>query len=281
MNSSAKLSHPIDLSNLENEIRPMPTTAAKIMSLCNSAETHVAEITRLIECEPAVAVKLLAMANSPLYGASREITSVNHAIVLLGYKTVSQLALTIAAGPLFTSGDEAVMEHRQALFQESLAVATVSKLLADKLGLADSSEAFLGGMMLDVGKLYFFDVVPEAYLQIIAQSGGIENTMIENEVFGTDHPTIGSHFGKKWGLPNRIIELIRNHHCRIEDVDDALVKTVLSGIYFARKWNVGFEACPSFESCETLENEIAATDACELAESAATLFESVKTVFSV
>ena len=269
----------INLESVDKEIRPFPATATKIMALCNSSESSVAEIAELIECEPAIAVKLLAMANSPLFATTRAVTNVNQAIVLLGYKSVSQMALTIAAGPLFTSGHPDMMHHRTSLFRQSLGVATVSRLIADKLDLSDPSEAFLGGMMLDVGKLFFFDVVPDHYRQILDEDNSGNTAAIEVEKFGLDHPTIGNRCAQKWGLPDQISRLIQNHHGSEYSTDDGLLNAVVAGIYFAQKWAIGFGEESEGQDSLNVDSILQALCEDEMADSARQQYQSIESIF--
>ena len=269
----------IDLSQLDKEIRPFPATAAQVVSMCSNSESKLSEITQLVECEPAIAIKILSVANSPLYAATRQITSINHAMVVLGYRTVTQLALSVASGPLFTAGDPKLMKHRAQLFNESLGVATVSRIFAETFELVDPSEAFLGGMMLDVGKLYFFDVSPTTYLEILQQGNHQRVVELENEVLGVTHPLVGAQCGRQWGLPAPINCAIKDHHLKLCEVDDQLTKTVLAGDYYARKWEVGFLA-DQFISCDLIEKRFAGQINEELIQLAQSQFSAFQSMFT-
>jgi len=271
----------ISRQDLSHEIRPFPATATKIISLCSNSESQVGKISELIECEPAISIKLLSLANSPLFGTAREITTVSQAIVLLGYTAVSQMAISIASGPLFTAGNAELMEHRVKLFRESLGVATVCRLLADELGTTDASEAFLGGMMLDVGKLLFFDFVPEPDRRIIEQDPTGETTEREVATFGMDHPAVGEHCGRKWGLPNAINTAIREHHGEFRVVESQLSKLVLAGRIFARNWKLGFTDEESTRPIDELESEFFAQDFAHLKSQATDQFQAVESIFEL
>ena len=277
--SSTNMNRHFDLETVEKTIRPFPATATKIMALCNSQESRPTEIAELIECEPAVAVKLLAMANSPLFATTRAVTNIHQAIVMLGYRSVSQMALTIAAGPLFTSGDPALLQHRTSLFRQSLGVATVSRLFAEQISKCDPSEAFLGGMMLDVGKLFFFDMVPEHYVSILNENKAGDTATIESEKFGMDHPTIGNQCAKSWGLPDQIGHLIQNHHASENEDSDGLMQSVLAGIYFAQKWNIGFATEDEHIKNDDIESLIINLNEEELSEVAIEQYKSIESIF--
>ena len=92
-------------TTFDYELPAFPTTASSLLSALQSQSVDVGQVTKLIECDPVISSKVLSLANSPLYAPARPISTINHAIVLLGFNSVSQLVLTIATGTLF-SADE-------------------------------------------------------------------------------------------------------------------------------------------------------------------------------
>ncbi len=257
--------HGISADQLSNNLRPFPSTASRLLSLCNSADAPIHEVTELIECEPAIGIKLLAMANSPLFGTSREVASVSHAIVLLGYEAVIQLALSIAAGPLFLSGNEEHLGFRIQLMRESLACSTVCRLLAGIAYQASPSEAFFGGMMLDIGKLLLLDISPTAYVEILEQEPPSNMNTIESEVFGADHAELGGSCALQWGLPNSVIQAIKQHHQKPQENFVCLSRVAIAGNYFARKWCIGFpEADVLPKTDHSFENSLSSSSLHEI-----------------
>ena len=264
-----------------DDLRPFPATAAQILSECQNGDADVRTITQLIECDPALASKVLSIANSPLYGSPRPISTVSHAIVVIGFRAVSQLALSIAAGEVFSEGNPQVLNHLKKTFTQSLACASMARLLARETAKANPDEAFLCGVMHDVGKLVFFDAVPEEYSQLLQQFPNGEMTTVEQQRFGSDHAGIGKKCGAQWGLPPQINLAIQNHHLPFQELTHDLSRVILAANYFSRQWEVGFEAAEFLPTCEALEQEFADLNVDEIKPEAEELFDAVKEVCGV
>ncbi|MFN3191419.1 MAG: HDOD domain-containing protein [Aureliella sp.] len=241
---------------LEFDLPPFPTTASKLVSELNSPEADVPTVVQLIECEPKVASKVIQLANSPMYGASRPITTIGHGIVLLGFRSVSQLALSLVAGDLFDHPDERCRERLKRTYAKSLAVAIVSRLAAQQLPGANPDEAFLCGVMHDIGKIVFCTSGNDEYLEQCEQLTETQLLRQEEIVFNATHTDIGAQCGRAWGLPQPITTAISDHHTEFESAEDPLTKSIVAGNYFAEKWGLAGEPNESFETSESIENEL-------------------------
>lgn len=220
------------------QLRPLPATALQIMKACRNEELNVQDLIQLVECDPAISTRVLSMVNSSMYGYSREIASIDQAVVVLGFKSLSQLAVSIAAEKVFSEGDVAV-DARSTLFDHSLGCAAVARLLAKHSGLqSDSGAAFLAGMLHDVGKLVFFDVAPNAYLDMheLPHANLLER---EQDAFGINHTAIGKKFGEHWGLPATINEAIAGHHQKVDETSEPILWITSLANELARHWGIG------------------------------------------
>ncbi len=225
------------LLNLEG-LPPFPATASQILMQCQKPEVDARAVAQLVECEPAISAKVIQLANSPLYGASRPIVSIGHAIVLLGFRSVSQMAISIAAGSMFGHGDPKLAAHRKETFRQSLACAITSRMLAAQFESVNPDDAFLCGVMHDVGKLVLFDAAAQQYCDMLEREPTGNSTAAEQVAFGIDHAGLGMRCGRKWGFPNQINVAIEQHHRMLADVDHALSQAVMVGNYFSRRWTL-------------------------------------------
>ena len=238
------------------ELPPFPTTASQLVTELSSAEARVPRVAQLIECEPTIASKVLKLANSPLYATSRPISTISHAIVILGFKSVSRLALTVATGSIFEDPSASCAEARRTTYSQSLAIATVARLIAGQTQRVDADEAFLAGVMHDVGKLILFDAAGTAYGEMINDHPAGSILSLEHDAFGTTHPALGMTCGKKWGLPLSINAAISDHHLPMHEVSDPLSQTVIAANYFARRWQLGFGPHEAIDIDQQIESEI-------------------------
>lgn len=227
-------------SAFEFEIPRFSTTASQIVEELGKDDACVATAIRLIECEPTISSLILRLANSPIYGASREITTIGHAIVVLGFRCVAQQAIAAASGTLFKTGDASLSDHREKTYIQSLGVATAARLLSDQLGMGNPDEAFLCGVVHDVGKLVLFEHDGAEYTRMLEELSHEECLQSEVERYGVTHTTIGRQCGVAWSLPHKMCNSIEDHHGSLSEVEDPLSKTLICALYYAMKWQLGF-----------------------------------------
>ncbi len=220
------------------EVRPFPASAMKIASACNQAGMTASDLCELMQCDPAIVLKILRVANSAVYGMPGRVNSLRQAIVVLGFRAVRNLALTVAAAEVFTSDGET---WRQSLWSHSLACATVATLLSQADGISHE-QAFLAGVVHDAGKLILLDAMAEKYLDVISTTPPDKRIAAEREVFGTDHQELGLRCADEWGLPLDIAMAISNHHDPLDpNVPAGLVDVVSVANGLSRHWGLGLE----------------------------------------
>ena len=207
-----------DLTDVLN-LRPMPALALRITEACQDQQANLRSIIELIQCEPNIAAKILSVVNSPIYGYSREINSLDQAVVVLGFKKLSELAVSIASKQIFEQDAPSngpgsdTQGARMELYEHCLAAATLLRVLAQQPGSpVDPATAFLACMLHDVGKLFFFDLAPETYSRMHPPAEDTTSVAQELEVFGKTHAELGMHFAIVSGLPSAIHGAIEHHH---------------------------------------------------------------------
>ena len=230
------------------ELRPFPAAASQLMTACNDANTTVREVTEIIKSDPGLSTRLLQLANSPMYGFSGEIRSIDHATVVLGMRALRDLAVSTAVGDVFDAGDAATTKIRQDLWQHSLAVGCVARLLAADVEDVVPDEAFLGGVIHDVGKLFMLDHDSVGYIQLLSGHDLTGLPAAEIETYGLAHTEVGQRCAQSWGLPDEIIDVIHFHHNPEEaDFGGALVDVVFAANYLAAVWFADAEPAISLE----------------------------------
>ncbi len=209
------------LSNLPS----VPQIYGQINALIASDKATPDKLAELLQQDMAMCVKILQVVNSSFFRLAREITSVKEAVVYLGIETISQLVLS---SEVFGDGDrfpripgwdlQQVQKH--SLMTASLA----SRLLTDS---EEKSEAFMAGMLHDIGQLVLATRAPEDFSRALALSRerGVSMDQAEHDVFGVDHAAIGAYLLGIWGLPYSTVEAVARHH----DYDRALAHGLDSG----------------------------------------------------
>jgi HD-like signal output (HDOD) protein len=220
------------------EVRPFPTAVTRIMAECYNPRASAADFEKIIECDPALCIHLLRMANSPLFGQTRAINSVARAVSVLGITRLKTLAMSVAGASMFAAGSQA-QEQRQRLWKLSVGSAIVARQLSKYVSDVEPEEAFLAGVFHDVGKLLFYDAVPEEYAEF---DNGTEITSIDEEqhVFGTTHEEVGLKSAHIWKLPEELKAAIGWHHKPNDaPVHASIASTTHFADRFARVWGIG------------------------------------------
>lgn len=232
----------------------LPNVANSLLEVINDKDATPASLSQIIECDPAICLRILNLANSPLYGLRRPVSSVAHAVVLLGAKPVSQLALSMATKETFCDGSGTVLKLRKKIYEQSLASATSAKVFSRHLEFEAPEESFMCGVMQDIGKLILLIELGEQYCDLLLEFPSGETTSQEQQWIGIGHDELGRICGGKWGLPGTINKAIAEHHAPLNQMQSPLSKSVLIANYFARNWHIGFEVGDELPPSEEIED---------------------------
>ena len=195
-----------------------PPVLIELRGALEQRRTDAAVIAKIVEQDPGLAAKILQLANSAFFGASRKyaagsIVNVREAVVLLGVATIEQLALISG---LFVALDEAdareVGFSTAELRRHSVLVGEVAANLGTSRRFAD--EAYAGGLLHDVGKLLLASRAPELYgrLMVEARQRRLPLWKLEQEHLGATHAEAGAYLLACWGLPPIVVEAVAHHH---------------------------------------------------------------------
>jgi putative nucleotidyltransferase with HDIG domain len=221
------------------EVRPFPAAVTQLLAAMQDASSTSGELAQVIECDPSLSIRLLKMANSPMYGARSEVRSIDHAASFLGRRALKTLAMSVAGATMFTAGDSA-SANRESLWNHSIGTAAVARILAGYVPGMCPDNAFLACVFHDVGKLMLTDVATDLYADMTIKHSGEELTSEEEKVFGISHEGIGMKSAISWGLPEDLRMAIGYHHRPSEaPVHFDLVAMVHVANNLARLWQIG------------------------------------------
>jgi len=249
-------------SILRNEIKHLPlvpSAVIKLLELTNDDNTGLEDLSRLIETEPALAVKILRNVNSAAYGLSDKVLSINRAVTLLGFSAVRQFALDLLFydNLINSSGinnntikNKAAQKFDTLFFwQHCLFVAMLSKKIANALRHPNPDLVYTAGLIHDIGKVVLESYGRMTYSDFISTLNNSENANIENErnFFGLTHTEIGHVFCQEWQLPEPITAVIACHHNQPDETSPfAEFKTEIAIVSFANyvAWMQGISSVP-------------------------------------
>ncbi len=248
------------------EVRPFPEIASRIIAACDDPQTTANQLCDIIQFDASISLKIIRVANSSVYGLSGQVRSLQHAVMVLGFRALRNLAASVAARAVFSAGGQA-QPGRDAIWQHSMGCATVASLLAENVSTVKHDEAFLAGVLHDVGKLMFLDLAADEYLAATQNASVRDIIEIERNIFGMDHQELGLMCADEWGLPFEIAEAIGGHHNAFGDNDNSdLVNLIGAADGLSFHWQVGspsggddevedlLAVCPVKLNRDTLDN---------------------------
>lgn len=192
----------------------LPTVITQLMTLIDSPKTSGRQVAQVISTDQALTAKILKLANSSFYGFPREISTVQHAVVILGFETVKSLGLSVSVLQRFSGPSDNTQFDRQGFWEHSIACGVSARLLAGKLRYRLPGEAFAAGILHDVGKLILSQYFPAEFAQVIERmrTDDIYIGKAEELVLGLTHSEVGSWLAEKWNLPGKLVDAIAYHH---------------------------------------------------------------------
>lgn len=220
----------------------LPAAVTGIMALCSSPDAPVDELSAIVATDPALSGQLFKLVNSAHYGLVSEITSLSRAITLLGFNTVKTLALSAAVISVVSS----IKKNRNlpvaGFWTHSISVG-VAALLLDQVkhaGSADPDDYLLGGLLHDLGKIFF----GSEYQEVLTMAETEHLSLIEAEQrgLGIDHQEIGLLIARKWNLDENLAGCIGFHHRPhlAEGQDNQQVTFVALGDVYSNIYDLGY-----------------------------------------
>jgi putative nucleotidyltransferase with HDIG domain len=204
------------VTKLTERIKDLPTlpiVANNIIQIVQNPRSSALEVGKAISQDQALASKVLRTANSAFYGFPGKITTITHAIVILGFGNVRNIVLTASIFDMFSPKGNGDFD-REGFWEHSLACGVASKLIAKRLGIKNLEEVFIFGLLHDLGKLVLDRYFNEDFTRVVAlvREKGILIKDAERTLLGIDHAAVGGMVAEKWGLPPVLVKAIRFHH---------------------------------------------------------------------
>ena len=193
---------------------PMPQTVLKAQEIMANAKSDFKELAELLETDQAVAAKVLQLSNSSYYGMSGKVSSVQHASVVLGHKTLGELITMGGTASILGKTLDGYRLDSGALWKHSLGVAFGSRILAKRKNPALSNDAFTSGLIHDAGKLILDQHILERreLFEKFMADGQQTFLTAEKQILEFDHSEIASEVCKNWQIPQALATAIRYHH---------------------------------------------------------------------
>jgi HD-like signal output (HDOD) protein len=220
----------------------LPTVISKMIELVDNPKTSAASLARLISTDQSLTARILKLANSAYYGFSREISTVNMAIVVMGFNAVKDMGLSLSVFDVFKESNSVREFDISRFWEHSIGCGVASRLLAHRYHHRIAGEAFVAGLLHDIGKVILDQYAHKDFQDILSRVFERQESLdyAEMAVVGAGHGEIGGWLAEKWRLPIIIAETLKLHHAPWEAVKDpVLVALVCIADHLCHRTGVG------------------------------------------
>jgi len=195
----------------------LPVIATQVLALAASSQASIRNLSEIIESDPSLASRILSLVNSASFGGVKSVSTVSRACSLLGFEAIRNSVLSLKVFDLFSrKGSNAFRTSfdRTAFWKHALGVAAGAQLIARRRRNVNPEEAFVAGLLHDIGKVALDFVLPKTFDQVVrrVRSHGISFAEAENRILGLDHTVIGKRLTENWRFPEQLVNVAWLHH---------------------------------------------------------------------
>jgi len=211
----------------------LPAVVTRLQKVMADELCSADDITNVISSDVSLASNILKIVNSPAFGAARKVSEISRAVVMLGFSEIRTLA--IGLGVTKTMKNISNNVDLDSFWNHSLITAAGAKVLALRTGFPRPEEAFVAGLLHDIGELVMAVRKPQQYAEVVAL--GPQNRLEhEHKMLGIAHPRAGRKLLKYWNIPSHICDVVRKHHEEkaFASADDHLLALVALADILAR-----------------------------------------------
>jgi putative nucleotidyltransferase with HDIG domain len=222
-----------------HKLPSLPLVAGKVLEMIQDPDLNVQKLCRVLSDDTALSGRVLAVARSPHYAQRNVPTTLVGAVQVLGFRTLSNVVVASATHSLCIKGNKV----SEKLWNHSLGVALATRLLCRRAGLRNEEQAFLAGLMHDVGEMILVHGDPRGFEQLVhkVEEGQCEIIAKEQEVYGFDHTLIGVTLLDAWNIDSEIRHAVLQHHAYgAPDDPKSMAASLRCADYLSAKADLGF-----------------------------------------
>lgn len=196
------------------DLPPLPDVVRKILGLVDDTDASAKDLAQIITSEPSLTAKILKITNSSFYGFRQQVTTISHAVVILGFNEVKNLVLGYSIFSNILGEKEKKNEQELNFWRHNIACGVAARILGEETGYRNPEELFVIGLLHDIGKTVFHSYFTERYREAIDGSvrEHIPLFQMEKDLLGLTHADVGYWLARLWNLPVLIRDGIRFHH---------------------------------------------------------------------
>jgi len=203
------------------EVSTLPTVAITIIEVANDSSTGADDLFDAVCIDAALATRIMRTVNSSYYSVQNKVADLKLAITLLGFKEIRNLAMTAYIAQLFKKGSGHGTYTREALWNHLIGTGAVAQLIAQTCGRVPPREAYLAGLLHDLGLILIDQYLNKPFCKVIdALEKDTPTCETEKTILGFDHTELGEFVARQWHLPDHLATVIRYHHRPLDCEND-------------------------------------------------------------
>ena len=204
------------------DLPTLPHILLRLIEACNQAKANFTEISQIIEKDPSLSSRILRLVNSAYYGLPRKIKKMEDAVALLGTTAIKNVAISASISEAFKIKGNGFFNLKR-YWGHSLKTAILAKRFSEKLNYDAPDEAFLAGLMHDIGRLVLWVNFKEQYKRLLELYGTRPDLLLAGEIrLGATHCEVGAWLLHKWNLPSFMVDAVLYHHDPVDRIRDSL-----------------------------------------------------------
>lgn len=193
-------------------LSPAPRILTEVLDLLKDINTSPQNLAKAISKDQSLVVKILAISNSPFYGLSKRVASIEYAIMILGFNEIRNIVTALSLMESLKNKSDQYLNQKD-FWIHAYITATISKKIADDMGLRQSGDAFIGGLLHDLGISVIHRYLHSDFVSICESvKTGMKYHEAELTTLGMDHQSIGYLLLKNWNFPDHFCDLVKYHH---------------------------------------------------------------------
>ncbi len=203
-----------DILRSVSKLKPMPSNVSLILREVEKPDVTIDSLSGIIGLDQVLTASVLQMSNSASLGYSRNCSTVYDAIMQIGLKRLKSILMTSSAASMMKQKLSGYRLGAGELWQHSLAVAVASEWLARVVRYPDTEQAYVSGLLHDIGKLLLDQAIMSNYSTIIefVERYKMDLWKVEEKLIGIDHAKVGGLIAEHWNFPVILVDAIRCHH---------------------------------------------------------------------
>jgi len=228
------------LSNVYN-LPAMSTVMLEVSKLLDDPSTNTSALSQMVGKDPGLTTKILSIANSPLYGLPRKVATIDFAILIIGYQDIKNIVIALSMIDSFKNKNDKFLNQKE-FWAHSVLTGNAAKKMAEDLGYRIGSEAFVSGLLHELGTAVIHKYFHSSFETIVSdmEENGTSQLEAEFNELGYTHQDIGKFLAEKWNLPSHHCEAIQKHHTpSLAEEDDVITAIVHLADYATQRLGIG------------------------------------------